>query len=195
MVTAAGNTWTSGVMKPLPDTLMYPARFDRVIAATGVTATQTPYRNEFNEGEDIVSRDKGSPNMGSCAGPASAMKTAIAGYTPNVAWAGTWNGKDENFFTRKGGGTSSATPQIAAAAALYIHKYKTELDKIAPKNIPGTSWKRAEIVRQALFISAKKSKTKLYNSYFGKGRLKAMKALKLTPQLAWEGAEKQMPRN
>ncbi len=49
------------------------------------------------------------------------MKKAIAGYTPNVPWMrydDTPNGWDLD-----GGGTSAATPQIAAACALWLAKY------------------------------------------------------------------------
>ena len=83
-------------------------------------------------------------------GPESAMvKTAIAGYTPNVPWFSLlMNDRSfPHYYTLNGGGTSSATPQAAAAAALYIQKYRTELDQIAGKDKG-----RSEIVKAALFV-------------------------------------------
>ena len=77
------------------------------------------------------------------AGPASKMATAIAAYTPNIPWArlgvSDWLDLD-------GGGTSAATPQVAAAAALWLHKNGG--------NYPARDWQRAEAARRALFDTA-----------------------------------------
>src|SRR4029453_18961556 len=59
-------------------------------------------------------------------GPASAMNAAVAAYTPNIPWA--------RFGCRtavrlNGEGTSAATPQVAAAVALWFEKYKNELPR------------------------------------------------------------------
>jgi subtilisin family serine protease len=71
VVCAAGNNFGG-----LPTSLVvYPARFDRVIAACGVMADKTPYLN--------LPPDKMEGN----AGPASKMATAVAAYTPNTPWA------------------------------------------------------------------------------------------------------------
>ena len=58
-----------------PHTLVYPARYNRVIAVCGVMANHTPYAGL-----------KGTTLEGSF-GPDSAMKAAIAAYTPNIPWA------------------------------------------------------------------------------------------------------------
>ncbi|SEI40340.1 Subtilase family protein [Dyadobacter sp. SG02] len=180
VVSAGGNSWSRGIQKALPSTLMYPARLNRVIAATGATFDKTPYLNEFNE----VSRAAGGKYMQSCYGPNEAMRTALAAYTPNVLW---FSNEKRPFYSKSGGGTSSATPQIAAAAALYCLKYQSVL-----KHVAGT-WKKAEIVRQALFQSADQSKNadfgnffilgdRQYNEYFGNGLLKAKDALDINAQ-------------
>lgn len=169
MVTAGGNSWSKGPMRALPNTLMYPARFNRVIAATGVTLAQTPYINELNP----MARNAGSLYMQTCYGPDDVMDTAMAAYTANISWG--YKNKRGQYFVRTGGGTSSATPQIAAAAALYILKYQDYLDSAG---IKGT-WRRAEIVRQALFQSADKNHG--YEKYFGQGKLKALALLKKDP--------------
>lgn len=126
IVTAAGNNFGN-----LPTRfIVFPARFNRVVAACGVMADGSPYA-------DLPLR-----TMAGNYGPSSKMRTAMAAYTPNTPWArlGCADTVDHD-----GKGTSSATPQIAAAAALWIQKHKAELEKY-PKG-----WMRVEAVRKALF--------------------------------------------
>src|SRR5208337_4445185 len=59
-----------------PSTIVYPARFNRVVAVCGVTADRTPY---FKAG---LHR-----KMQGCFGPPAKMSTAIAAYTPNTPWS------------------------------------------------------------------------------------------------------------
>ena len=75
------------------------------------------------------------------------MRTAIAGYTPNVPWARFGEPTVVDF---DGNGTSSATPQVAAAAALWIDKHRADYDAYRE------GWMRVEAVRKALFESAAK---------------------------------------
>jgi hypothetical protein len=127
VVCAAGNNF-GGVPTGL---VVYPARFDRVIAACGAMADKTPYLNL-------------PPwKMEGNAGPASKMGTAVAAYTPNIPWArlGMFDWIDLD-----GTGTSAATPQVAAAAALWLHKNGG--------NYPARDWRRAEAARRALFDTA-----------------------------------------
>jgi hypothetical protein len=67
-----------------------------------------------------------------------------------------------------GGGTSSATPQVAAAAALWLHS----------ATIPqgGEPWRKVEAVRRALFSTARKDLPES-ERYFGQGVLRARAAL------------------
>jgi hypothetical protein len=67
-----------------------------------------------------------------------------------------------------GGGTSSATPQVAAAAALWC-QHRTSPTNIEP-------WQRAEAVRHALFTSADKTPPDRFK-FFGQGLLRARDAL------------------
>ncbi|MGC4042068.1 MAG: caspase family protein [Flavobacterium sp.] len=167
VVTAAGNNFTSGIGQLAPKAILYPARFDRVIAATGSCYNGEPY--DLNANSWYQSRTAGGEQMQGNWGPASAMKTALAAYTPNLAWA---NFDDGLSFLRSGGGTSSATPQIAAAAALWIAHNR---DKIVAAGID-KNWKKVEAVRTALFSTANKSYP-AYRQYFGNGILRAYDAL------------------
>ena len=139
-----------------PHTLVYPARYSRVIAVCGVMADHRPYAGL-----------KGVVLEGSF-GPASAMTSAIAAYTPNIPWA---RFGCATIVRLNGEGTSAATPQVAAAAALWFEKYKHELPR---------DWRRVEAVRHALFSSAK---LKADRKHFGNGVLQARAALDVRPVL------------
>jgi hypothetical protein len=138
-----------------PRTVIYPARYSRVIAVCGVMADGRPYAGL-----------SGRSTLEGSFGPDSAMKSALAAYTPNVPWA-RFGCKDA--IRRNGEGTSAATPQVAAAAALWLEKYKREL--------PPRGWQRVEAVRNALFSSARKGDA----AHFGNGILQARAALDVRP--------------
>jgi hypothetical protein len=102
-------------------------------------------------------------------GPSRNMNKALAAFTPNTPWASVGSGT----IKFSGAGTSSATPQIAAAAAIYYRKNHQELDALKP-------WQRVEAIRNALYRSAlKKVKQGFdpYATYFGNGILQANSAL------------------
>jgi hypothetical protein len=71
----------------------------------------------------------------------------MSGYTPNAPWARLGCGA---LVDHDGRGTSSATPQIAAATALWIQKNQ------AAWNAYSEGWMRVEAVRIALFDSSAK---------------------------------------
>ena len=147
IVAASGDNYSE-----LPTHLVvYPSAFNRVVTAVGATYDKTPYvTNKVGE-------------LQGSWGPDDVMKKAIAGYTPNVAWMlfQTTDG-----FDMDGAGTSSSTPQIAAACALWIQIYG--------KNY-AAGWQRVEACRLALFRSADPG----YGSatYLGNGILDVPKML------------------
>ena len=155
LVTAAGNNFPGS-----PESIVFPARFKRVIAACGVMADGRPYIR----GRVPAFRMAGN------YGPNSKMDTALAAYTPNTPWAEI---NCPNIVDMDGCGTSAATPQIAAAAALWLQKYKNQLNYTQP-------WEVVEAVRQALFSSADKNSPDSHR-YFGQGILRAAAALQVRP--------------
>lgn len=158
LVTAAGNSFDG-----LPTSLIvYPARFNRVLAACGVMAAGNPYH------------DLGGPMEG-CAGPIGKMWTAMSAYTPNVPWCRIGS---TDIVDMDGGGTSAATPQIAAAAALWLARNDTQFPR---------SWQRVEAVRAALFHAARRAgnaPSGTVEPLLGRGVLSADAALRMVPTLA-----------
>lgn len=146
---AAGNRFGPAP----PRSIVWPARFNRVVAVCGVTSDGTPY---YKSGLHSL--------MQGCFGPTSKMGTSLAAYTPNAPWAMMGCSGTVGF----GGGTSSATPQAAAAAALWLQAAATP-SGVAP-------WQRVEAVRAAIFSSADRSHPEV-DTYFGRGVLRADAAL------------------
>ena len=147
---AAGNNIRDGF--PTRE-IVWPARFERVTAVCGATADKSPY---FKRGLDALQGN---------FGPAGKMHTAIAAYTPNVPWAEIGC---SDVVSPRGGGTSAATPQAAAAAALWFQHQPS------PTNME--PWQRVEAVRHALFTSADKTPPDRFR-FFGQGLLRARGAL------------------
>jgi hypothetical protein len=153
IVAAAGNN-----VDPSPHYLVYPARYHRTIAVCGVMANGRPYWG--------IQRFA----LQGSWGPDSSMTSAIAAYTPNIPWP-VFQCPNSNI-RENGEGTSAATPQVAAAVALWYEKYKKFLRR---------DWRRVEAVRHALFQSAKSQNVD--RQHFGNGILQANNALAIQPDL------------
>jgi len=152
LVAAAGNN-----VNGLPTRhIVYPAHYGRVLAVCGVMANQRPYA-------DL----KGLSTLEGNYGPKSRMTAALCAYTPNIPWAAYGC---PTTLRLNGEGTSAATPQVAAAAALWFEKYKREIPR---------DWRRVEAVRNALFQSA--DVKGLDAKRMGRGILKAYDALEVKP--------------
>lgn len=157
IVTAAGNNQGN-----LPTrNIVFPARFQRVVAASGIMWDGSPYA------------DLGLDRMAGNYGPDSKMRTTLAASTPNIPWA---VGGCEDIVNFSGQGTSCATPQIAAAAALWIAKNRAKLDAYPQ------GWMKVEAVRKALFDSAELHPN--IRDRIGVGALQADGALGLGPAAA-----------
>jgi hypothetical protein len=152
-VCAAGNHLKMGRVSTTPTGTVYPALFNRVISATGVMADGTPY--------DLPGIMSGN------WGPHDKMRTSIAAYTPNIPWA-EWG--CPMLVSEDGAGTSSATPQIAAAAALWLRMHGSKFPK---------DWQRAEAVRQAILRTSKSPGS--HYEELGRGILQANDALGMVP--------------
>jgi subtilisin family serine protease len=152
IVAAAGNSFGG-----LPThNVVYPAHYHRTIAACGVMANNKPYYD--------LDRNVLEGNWG----PDSSMTSAMASYTPNIPWAKFGCGTTIDL---DGEGTSSATPQIAAAVALWYEKNKNTLPR---------DWRRVEAVRFALFSTARDVGDR---KHLGRGILQARSALNVSPML------------
>ncbi|HWZ37853.1 MAG TPA: S8 family serine peptidase [Bradyrhizobium sp.] len=156
IVTAAGNNFGN-----LPThNVVYPARFNRVVAACGVMANGKPYA------------DLALNQMAGNYGPIDKMSTAIAAPTPNVPWARLGC---PDMVDYDGSGTSAATPQVAAAAAIWLQKNRAAVDAYPE------GWMRIEAVRKALFESTGLDHVDLH---LGRGKLHANDALTKAPSSA-----------
>lgn len=160
IVCAAGNNFANVPTRHI----VYPARFRRVVAACGVMADGRPYADlALNE-------------MAGNYGPQSKMDTAMSAYTPNLPWAAAGC---PTVVGRNGGGTSSATPQIAAAAALWIERNRARLEAYPEP------WMKVEATRKALFDSAH-SDAGVDRGRLGRGLLRAADAMAVKPAAAAE---------
>ena len=172
----------------VPASPVYPAAFRRVIGVTGVTSEGKSYSGNslarLFRRLDLISDWCFRGSYGPDGWLASmsphvvldeeeakwgALRAyPIAAYTPNVPWLTLPQG-----VSLYGAGTSAATPQAAAAAALWLEYHRKEFG-------PGdwTSWRKAEAVYDALLISAERVNGDQPDLYLGAGRLRAECALK-----------------
>ena len=185
----------------LPTSPVYPAAFRRVVGVTGVTADGGSYaRNSFwrllrapqdigawvmrgSYGADgtstVAYRRDETPDASQGYRQGGLRPHPIAAYSPNVPWLAVRkkdgreiaDGVDFN-----GAGTSAATPQVAAAAALWLQKHRGEF---TPEEWRG--WQKSEAVYYALLKSADRTATQGQpDKYLGSGLLKANGALAIS---------------
>jgi subtilisin family serine protease len=166
LVAAAGDNLIEAAIDLPGHYTVWPSYFRRAITAVGATYEKLPYIT-----------DKRNVLQGSY-GPDEIMDKAIAAFTPNVAWM--WYRTNDEY-DMAGGGTSSSTPQIAAACAIWLEQNRK---KFSP------DWKRVQACRYALFNGADKTHNTTPSSidpsidqYFGAGIINVPNMLKIVPNL------------
>jgi hypothetical protein len=150
VVAASGNNFNGIPIRGV----VWPARFRRVFPVCGATYDDEGYYTS----KPLV--------MQGNYGPRHVMRRAVAAYTPNVTWA-KW--AEVDVVDLDGAGTSSATPQVAAACALWLAKNGAGYPK---------GWERVEAVREALMQGADK-RNRDYRKFFGNGVLRAAQSLSI----------------
>lgn len=139
-----------------PSTVGFPARFNRVIGVAGITERGRSYGKapcygcllKFWKWNQYLLPWMFRGNFG----PASVMEGhVLVAYVPNIlhSWPST---SDRAAVALDGGGASHATPQVAAAASLWLQFNRDDLEQ---KGL-WRDWRKAEAVYQALIRSAKK---------------------------------------
>jgi subtilisin family serine protease len=177
----------------LPASPVYPAAFRRVVGVTGVTADYRSYgRNTLSRllrsplslfkwmargsyGADgtstVLFRPSRRPDESQTRRQGERRPYPIAAYSPNIPWL--TNTKNGYGIRLSGSGTSAATPQVAAAAALWLQKHRDEFS-----DEEWHHWQKAEAVYYALLKSARGKPGP--DRYLGAGLLRAKCALAIS---------------
>jgi hypothetical protein len=147
LTAASGDNFYAKILDIATHFTVYPSAWWRVVTVTGETFAKGPYTT-----------DHFGVMQGSW-GPLKVMYKAVGAYTPNVPWMRLGS---PTAWEMNGSGTSAATPQVAAACALWMSKYLTTLPR---------DWRRVEAVRYMLFAGVADPELNLER--IGRGALNA----------------------
>ncbi len=189
----------------VPSSPVYPAAFRRVVGVTGAAADHESYaRNVLSRllraPQNLLAwmaRGSYGPDgwrtrfKNEAEADPSQHKYGllhaypIAGYSPNVPWIIAPEKKNQwraDLVDLDGSGTSASTPQVAAAAALWLNAHRDDKHtdpqgRTHSLRKDWRTWRKAEAVYFALLDSAARSSEKP-DRYLGAGELKAADALR-----------------
>lgn len=158
-----------------PRLMCYPAAFSRVVGVCGATRERETYAHAPSYLTLFTFRAWWEWMLRGSYGPDNAMDEAIAAYVPNVPWALLTPNGDPRPIKENGVGTSAATPQVSAAAALWLQYHRT--NDFLQAHWRG--WQKVESLYWALFDAAEKNTPEGGRTYhfYGNGLLKARRAL------------------
>lgn len=184
----------------IPASPVYPAAFRRVVGVAGATADYRSYgRNTLSRllrsptsllkwmargsyGADgtstVLYRPSRKPDRSQTWRQGQLRPHPISAYSPNIPWLSATrdkNGRIKYGIDLDGAGTSASTPQVAAAAALWLQKHRHEFSAQEWRQ-----WKKAEAVYYALLKSADRQGKRGPDRYLGAGLLRANDALAIS---------------
>ena len=163
-----------------PKTVAFPARYTRVMGVAGVTADNKSYGDSpcfWCQFELWDFKQTILPWMfrGSY-GPKQVMQGhVVSAYSPNITNSRYYS--DEKYgIGLNGGGTSNATPQVAAAASLWLQKERAKLEEYKMRH----TWRQAEAVYRAVIQSSRTNFDGYSVEKFGEGILQADSLMKIS---------------
>ena len=156
-----------------PHTMVYPARFTTATPVSGMTAKSRSYGLNPSWFLSVLRGDAFSWMMRGSYGPAHMMKNrALTTMSPNITARYGTASFPANQVKFSFSGTSAATPQAAAAAALWLQVHRDEFN-----DTEWRSWVKTQSAYDALTTSASLPNGRDSVELFGAGLLQANKAL------------------
>lgn len=176
---AAGNHYRLPILNiSSPKTVVFPARYSRVMGVAGATHDETSYADSPSFWSQFLLfswEDHIAPwVLRGNYGPNSIMAdNMISAYSPNITTSYAQH-QDRISISLQGAGTSNATPQVAAAASLWLQQeYPTMRNDISDQ-----PWRKAEAIYHALSKSAATEFPDYEIEKFGAGVLRAQELMR-----------------
>ncbi len=160
--------------------VVYPARYNQVMGVAGVTKNRLSYGEDpslawwFSFGPGYYGRI-GSWMLRGSFGPTAVMSDGniVSAFAPNITRSSA-EPKVSNIIGSNGAGTSHATPQVSAAASLWLEQNRNNF------GAEWRGWQKSEAVYQALSNSTDRCFADYTVEHYGHGILKANDALAWT---------------
>ncbi|MFP3891873.1 MAG: S8/S53 family peptidase [Ralstonia sp.] len=160
--------------------VVYPARYNQVMGVAGVTKNQRSYGENpslawwFTFGPGYYGRI-GSWMLRGSFGPTAVMNNGniVSAFAPNITRSSAEPSLN-NIIGSNGAGTSHATPQVSAAASLWLEQNRGRF------GAEWRGWQKSEAVYQALSNSVDRCFADYTIEHYGRGILKANNALAWT---------------